>query len=74
LAGLNQAPSNHDVTGSHKPDFQPCTHVPPGTPTTFENGCVEVSPTYDGMEIRHSNVADSPVIGFTNDQRSRWAG
>src|SRR6185312_8224633 len=40
LAGLNQAPSNHDVTGSHKPDFQPCTHVPPGTPTTFGSGAL----------------------------------
>ncbi len=28
FTGLSQAPSNHDVTGSHRPDFQPGTGAP----------------------------------------------
>ncbi len=39
-----------------------------------QNGCVEVSPTSAGVEIRHSKVVDSPVIGFTGGQWSRWLG
>lgn len=38
------------------------------------DGCVEVNPTRDGMEIRHSKVVDSPVIRFTGEQWSRWLG
>lgn len=38
------------------------------------DGCVEVSPTSDGTEIRHSKITGSPVIGFTGEQWSRWLG
>ncbi|MGH3696898.1 MAG: DUF397 domain-containing protein [Pseudonocardiaceae bacterium] len=38
----------------------------------FQNGCVEVRPTSDGMDVRHSKIVDSPVIGFTATQWSRW--
>ena len=38
------------------------------------NGCVEVRPGSDGMEIRHSKIVDSPVIRFTDEQWSRWLG
>lgn len=38
------------------------------------NGCVEVSPNCGGMEIRHSQIIDSPVIRFTGEQWSRWLG
>lgn len=44
------------------------------TYSALQNGCVEVSPTGDGTEIRHSKIADSPVIGFTGGQWSRWLG
>src|SRR6185312_11935977 len=57
LAGLYQAPSNHDVTGSHKPDFQPCTHVPPGTPKTF--GAL-AGRTGRGAESRRGEADDRP--------------
>ncbi|HET9255583.1 MAG TPA: DUF397 domain-containing protein [Pseudonocardiaceae bacterium] len=42
------------------------------TYSDFQNGCVEVSSTCDGMEIRHSKITSSPVIRFTAGQWSRW--
>ncbi len=38
------------------------------------NGCVEVSSSGDGMEVRHSKIIDSPVVRFTGEQWSRWLG
>ncbi|WP_112273559.1 DUF397 domain-containing protein [Lentzea terrae] len=32
------------------------------------NGCVDVDFTTDGVEMRHSKIADSPVFPFTNEQ------
>jgi hypothetical protein len=37
-----------------------------------QSGCVEVNPSGDCMEIRHSKISDSPVIRFTGEQWSRW--
>ncbi|MGH3720108.1 MAG: DUF397 domain-containing protein [Pseudonocardiaceae bacterium] len=42
------------------------------TYSSFQNGCVEVDLTSDGVEIRHSKITDSPVISFTDEQWSRW--
>jgi len=36
------------------------------------NGCVEVDFTSTGAQIRHSKIADSPVIAFTTGQWSAW--
>ncbi|MGH3930395.1 MAG: DUF397 domain-containing protein [Pseudonocardiaceae bacterium] len=36
------------------------------------NGCVEVDFTSAGAQIRHSKIADSPVIAFTTEQWSAW--
>ncbi len=36
------------------------------------NGCVEVNLTSAGAQIRHSKIADSPVIAFTARQWSAW--
>jgi hypothetical protein len=36
------------------------------------NGCVEVDFTSTGAQIRHSKIADSPVIAFTAEQWSAW--
>jgi Domain of unknown function (DUF397) len=44
------------------------------TYSDFQNGCVEVNPSGDFMEIRHSKITDSPVIRFTDEQWSRWLG
>lgn len=42
------------------------------TYSDFQNGCVEVSSSGGGMEIRQSKLADSPVIRFTGAQWSSW--
>ncbi len=36
------------------------------------NGCVEVDLTSTGAQIRHTKIADSPVIAFTAEQWSAW--
>ncbi len=36
------------------------------------NGCVEVDLTGAGAQIRHTKIADSPVIAFTAEQWSIW--
>ncbi len=36
------------------------------------NGCVEVDFTSAGVQIRHSKIADSPVIALTAEQWSAW--
>jgi len=36
------------------------------------NGCVEVDLTGAGAQIRHTKIADSPVIAFTAEQWSAW--
>jgi Domain of unknown function (DUF397) len=36
------------------------------------NGCVDVDFTSEGVEIRDTKIADSPVIRFDADQWSRW--
>ncbi len=36
------------------------------------NGCVEVDFTSAGVQIRHSKIANSPVIAFTTEQWSAW--
>jgi hypothetical protein len=38
------------------------------------DGCVEVNSGSDGVEVRHSKIADSPVICFTGEQWSGWLG
>ena len=40
--GLNQAPSYNDVTGSHRPDFQPGTGGPPGPYLAIQQGAAAV--------------------------------
>jgi Domain of unknown function (DUF397) len=42
------------------------------TYSDFQNGCVEVDFTSAGAQIRHSKIADSPVITFTTEQWSAW--
>ncbi|HET9255590.1 MAG TPA: DUF397 domain-containing protein [Pseudonocardiaceae bacterium] len=42
------------------------------THSAQEDRCAEVNLTCDGMEIRHSKIAGSPVISFTTEQWSRW--
>jgi len=37
-----------------------------------QNGCVEVDLTGAGALIRHTQIADSPVIAFTAEQWSAW--
>ena len=37
-----------------------------------QNGCVEVDLTGAGAQIRHTKIADSPVITFTAEQWSAW--
>ncbi len=37
-----------------------------------QNGCVEVDLTSAGALIRHTKIADSPVIAFTAQQWSTW--
>ncbi len=53
-------------TAHHRAGWRKSTY------SDFQNGCVEVSPSGDGMEIRHSKIIDSPVIRFTGAQWSRW--
>lgn len=36
------------------------------------NGCVEVDFISTGVQIRHSKIADSPVITFTTEQWTAW--
>jgi hypothetical protein len=40
--------------------------------SAMANGCVEVDFTSAGAQIRHSKIADSPVIAFTTEQWSAW--
>jgi Domain of unknown function (DUF397) len=59
-------------------DTMPTAHRRAGwrksTYSTVQSGCVEVSPTSEGMELRHSKILDSPVISFTGEQWARWLG
>lgn len=36
------------------------------------NGCVEVDLAHDGVQVRHSKIANSPVISLTGQQWTRW--
>ncbi len=55
-------------TASHRAGWRKSTY------SAQANGCVEVNSSSDGVEIRHSKLVDSPVIGFTDVQWSRWLG
>ncbi len=42
------------------------------TYSSQQNGCVEADLTSAGARIRHSKIADSPVIDFTAEQWTAW--
>ncbi len=54
------------ATAKHRAGWRKSTYSDMG------NGCVEVDFTNAGAEIRHSKIADSPVIAFTTEQSSAW--
>jgi Domain of unknown function (DUF397) len=54
------------------PTAERCVGWRKSTYSNQANGCVEVDFTSAGAQIRHSKIADSPVIAFTTEQWSAW--